>query len=266
MNESCFINKAYDYAIKTYINEKNNSSENFNSFFYVVIRLLSIVYDELDLLNPYYNNNQEELYNNLQKYGYIKENVDEFFRTLESFYEKENTEDFIKIQKQLISMFSLKKINLNLSDEEINRFKSLIYSPYSISKYMVDYNNKMTSNPLEVYYYCTEVLIQSVKHKEYKKMPETLSMDAYAVLKYTFEDIQRMTADELENTNKAVYAHFNINENTINKRYLLDKAVYELNKPKPAFSTGNGYIDILFIMSAVATLAMIIFIVTLAIK
>ena len=69
-----------------------------------------------------------------------------------------------------------------------------------------------------------------------------------------------MDSDEV---NKKVYSYFDINANAINKNYLLDKAVFDHNHPKPALSTGNGYVDILFFLSIVATVGMIILLITL---
>ena len=97
---------------------------------------------------------------------------------------------------------------------------------------------------------------------EVERVKETLNLEAYEILKYSLDDIENMDADELDKVNKEVYGYFDINENAINKKYLLDKAIFDYNHPKPAFSTGNGFVDILFFLSIVATLAMVIMVVT----
>ena len=71
------------------------------------------------------------------------------------------------------------------------------------------------------------------------------------------------------NSNFSVYVssinrvHTLVEENAINKDYLLDKAVYDYKNPKQALSSGNGYVDILLVLSIVATLGLAIFLLTI---
>lgn len=263
--EKAFINEAYDYAIKMYLREKKNKEGiKYNSFAVVVIRLLNIIYDELDILTPFQLNDESIFYSNLQKYGYSLENIIDFNNTFLSFYQNENKKDFIKIQKMLIDMYAKKKISLNVSEEEINRFKGLLYTPNAKNPLIASYNFLMSDNPNEILDYCNESFDKNNKMK-IEKAKETLSYDAYETLKISLSDIEKMSAEELESVNKQVYNHFSINENAINKDYLLDKAINEIKNPKPVYSTGNGYVDILFILAIIATLIMIIFIITLII-
>ena len=261
--EKVFINEAYDNAIKMYLNEKNNKEGiKYNSFSVVVIRLLNIIYDELDILTPFQLGDEAIFYSNLQKYGYPLEKIEEFNESFLSFYKNENKIDFIKIQKMLIDMFAKKKISLNVPDEEIDEFKGLLYTPNATNPLIASYNFLMSNNPNEVLDYCNDVFEKNSKMR-IEKAKQTLSADIYDAFKISMEDIEKMSADELENVNKQVYNYFSINENAINKDYLLDKAVFDMKNPKPAYSTGNGYVDILFILAIIATLIMIIFIVTL---
>ena len=120
----------------------------------------------------------------------------------------------------------------------------------------------MTKNQFDIYKYFERKMKESVKKVDIKPK-ETLNLEAYEILKYSLEDIRAMTAEELDDVNKKVYNYFDINENAINKSYLLDKAVYNHEHPKSAFSTGNGYVDILFYLSIVSAVAMVIFVLTL---
>ena len=120
----------------------------------------------------------------------------------------------------------------------------------------------MSKDPLLIVNYFDKQLSEHQK-KEIAKVKETLNLEAYEILKYSLEDIDAMNAEQLDKVNKEVYGYFDINENAINKKYLLDKAVFDYNHPKPAFSTGNGFVDILFFLSIIATLAMIIIVITI---
>ena len=263
--DKAFINEAYDYAIKMYLKEKKNKEGiKYNSFAVVVIRLLNIIYDELDILTPYQLNDEAIFYSNLTKYGYPIEKIEEFNNAFLSFYKNENRDDFIKIQKMLIDMFAKKRVTLNVSEEESANFKNLLYTPNAKNPLIASYNFLMAKNPNEILDYCNHSFENNSKMK-IEKAKQTLSYDAYETLKISLSDIENMTAEELENVNKQVYNHFSINENAINRDYLLDKAINDLKHPTPVYSTGNGYVDILFILAIIATLIMVIFIITLII-
>ena len=108
-----------------------------------------------------------------------------------------------------------------------------------------------------------EKIVKENVYKKKEREKKKLNIDAYEILKYSLEDINKMDADQLDEVNKKVYNYFDINENAINKDYLLDKAVFDFNNPKPSFSTGNGYVDILLILSIVVTLGLVIFLLTI---
>ena len=111
MKNDNFINEAFTVVINDYLESKNHPEGiKFNSFLVVVIRLLTIIYDELDVLNPFYLNNEQAFNDNLEKYGYSYNNIVLFKNTFLSYYQKENSVDFINIQKMLIDMFALKKM------------------------------------------------------------------------------------------------------------------------------------------------------------
>ncbi|MBQ6841552.1 MAG: hypothetical protein IJO63_05535 [Bacilli bacterium] len=265
MEKSIFVNEAFTCALNEYLSSKDNPEGiKYNSFFVVVIRLLTLIYDELDILNPFYLNNEVSLNMNMKKYGYSDEDLNEFKRSLQRFYENETEHNFLKIQKMLVDMFAKKKVTLKLSEQEVNDFRSLLFSPYASNTLLVSYNFMMTKDPFEVVSYFDKQMAENEK-KVVSKPKETLNLEAYEILNYALEDIKAMNSDELDEVNKEVYNYFDINANAINKNYLLDKAVYEHNHPKPALSTGNGYIDILFILSIIATVGMVILIITLTV-
>ena len=50
-----------------------------------------------------------------------------------------------------------------------------------------------------------------------ENVAKKLNIDAYEILKYSLEDINKTDADQLDEVNKKVYNYFDINENAINK-------------------------------------------------
>lgn len=265
MKNNIFVNEGFNYALNEYIEHKNNpNGVEFNSFLVVVIRLLTIIYDELDLLTPYYLKNEESLDMNLKKYGYPKEDIYIFKSYINQYYDNASEEKFVLLQKMLIDMFACKKASLKLAPKELDSFRDLLYTPWACNPLIISYNFFMSNNLLEISKYFDEKITQ-VKPKVVIRPREVLNMGAYKMLNYDADVIDKMTADELDEVNKKVYNHLSINENAINKDYLIDKAVYDFNHPKPAMTTGNGYIDILYILAIIATIILIILIITIII-
>lgn len=261
MDNKIFINKTFTKALESYLNSKNNvKGVTFNSFLVVIIRLLVMIYDELDIINPYDFFDEKMLYNNLTKYGYPKEKIDLFMKKIESFGYSEQKDEFIDIQKMLIDMMMNKKKTINISQQELDSFRNTLYSNESQNPLLISYNYMMTNSSNEILEYFDKnapLNEKTVKHKQTKK----LNLNAYEVLKYSLEDIDNMSPEELEETNKKVYNFFEVNENSINSDYLLDKAVNEYNKPN-LLATNGGFVNTLLFIAVICTVAMIIAIVT----
>lgn len=262
MESGVFINKAFTHALNEYLeNKKSPMDIKFNSFYAVVIRLLIIIYDELDITTPYSLGKEKMLATNLKKYNVPKDVINNFFIYIEDFYETSSMSSFIRVQKTLVDMFIAKKNSIKVSDTEIKNFRDLLYSPYSGNPLIVSYNFMVTDNSSEVVDYF-DILVSNPVKKTISKKKEMLNLEAYEILRYSLEDIRTMNGEELDCVNKQVYNFFDVNENAINKNYLLDKAINEYNETKYSFSTGNGYIDILYIMALISTVVMLVVIVT----
>ena len=116
MKDKEFINKAFDKAIKTYIDAKEKpNSLLYNSFLVVTIRVLALIYGKLDILNPFYLDNSVVFFQNLAKYGVAPETIGLFKEEFLAFYQFElkNEKRDIKLQnpyfknvlKYLVDMF-----------------------------------------------------------------------------------------------------------------------------------------------------------------
>ena len=69
-----------------------------------------------------------------------------------------------------------------------------------------------------------------------------------------------MNGDEIDKLNSEIYESFDISENAINKEYLLNEKVKKIKINSEPLTTGNGYVDILLIMSVVVTTIMVVII------
>ena len=267
-----FINEAFTKAINDYLKSvEQPKGVVYNSFLVVVIRLLIIIYSELDIVNPMVINDEDLLKNNLAKYGYSKMDLEMFFSDLQVFYdiEKENENKMIKVenpyfitvQKELIDMFIAKKMNYNLKEKEVQDFYNLLYTPYAKNPLMVSYNFLMAKDVLEIDNYFKKQMQENVK-VVVPREKHLLNVKAYELLNYSMDQINAMDANEVDKLNSQVYDYFKIRENAINKEYLLDKAIEAIEREKNKVTSGNGYVDILLVMSIICTVIMVVGIIT----
>lgn len=271
-----FVNEAFTKAIDDYLkNADNVQGIIYNSFLVVVVRMLVCIYSELDIVNPLVIGDEELLYKNLTKFGYSRDSLNIFFSNLQLYYDisqknqqnsqKEKNPYFEFVQKDLIDMFIVKKVNFYLTEEEVKTFYDLLYTPFSKNPLRVSYNFLMcTINNTDVMeidnYFKTQMRdnIKVIKPQE----KHYLNVKAYEILNYSMDDLNKMDSNELERVNHQVYDYFKIRENAINKEYLLEKAIEAIEREKNKVTSGNGYVDILLVMSVICTIIMVVGILT----
>lgn len=263
-----FINEAFTKAINDYQNSKNQPDGLiYNSFLVVVIRLLTSIYSELDIINPLMTNNQNALKENLLKFGYSSDKLENFFNNLEKFYiiDKENERlqvkkenmFFIIIQKQIVDMLICKKLNFHLTQKEVKAFYDLLYTTNCKEPIKVSYNYLYAKDVNEIDNYFKKQMQENVKVVEAKEK-KLLNLRAYEILNYNIDDINNMEQEQIDKINRQVYDYFKIRENAINKEFLLEKAIIEYDKEKNKVTSGNGYVDIILVMSVICTAVMLI--------
>ncbi len=262
-----YINEAFTKAINDYLENKDRrDGVVYNSFLVVFIRLLAIIYNELDIVNPYMIGSIEALRSNLTKYGYPETNINKLLAELQLYYDieknnakleiKENNPHFINVQKQLIDMFIAKKLNFHVTEKETKEFYNLLYTQNSNIPLIVSYNYLTAKDVNEIDEYFQK------KMKENKKVSpiqekSLLNLKAYEIIGYSLENVNAMDADAVDKLNHQVYDYFKIRENAINKEYLLEKAIEAFTREQNKVTSGNGYVDILLIMGIITTLVML---------
>ena len=277
MREEYFVNIAFDDSIKQYLaNLSNTDSIKFNTFPVVVIRILALIYGKLDIINPYYLKNNVVFMNNLAKFGLSKSELALFKDDFLSFYELEQQNQekkikpknpyFTKIQKYLVDMFVAKKKveEVSLKEEEI--FLDLIYSSHTKNPYRLSYGYLMCEdlNFIEKYYYSklnemdiTKVLVLD------KTITENLNLEALNLLGISLSNLKNMSNEEINQAQNKAYEYFSVDALSPERETELNKAVdyYKLYGKK--ITSGNGYVDILLLMSVIVTsfsvIAIIIF-------
>lgn len=266
-----FVNEAFEKGITDYLNSKNKPDGIlYNSFLVVVIRMLISIYNELDIINPYKMGNVETLDANLMKYGAKKEQIDSFKRLLDGFYaidkrnitalRREENIYFIEVQKSLIDLFNYKRFNYGVTSQEAKSFFDLLYTPGTSNALRQSYNYLNADNVYEVAEYYKKETEKNVQ-KDEKEKKDLLSFDLYKLFNVNVSDLSKMSSEEVNELNKNIYKSLDISENAINKEFLLQEKYRELITPKETITSGNGYVDILLIMSIIITILMVVVVV-----
>jgi len=275
MNEYIFINQAFTEAINMYISSKQTgNSSDFSSFLVIAIRSLIAIYGELDIINPYRTNNEDRMGGfdtNLTKFGFPKEKLQQFKADFQNYVNATNAQKFpnpyfINIQKNLMDMFGYKKKAVNISEEELQNFQKLLYITTNPNPMVQQIINKNTNTPQILDMFWQSRLFESnhdFQLKPYKR--NTLLPEAYQVLGYTLDMIAQMDENTLEELNKQILSFFKIDMDDPKKLERLKEAVTYYQQYGSTITTGNGYVDMLMLLSIIATIMMTLFVITVKI-
>lgn len=267
MKEKCFINIAFQKAIEEYINSSNNKDGIiYNSFLVVTIRILELIYGRLDILNPYYLNNDVTFFNNLAKYGMNRADIALFKEEFLSYYEFEIENNKRKIKKPnpyfkatlryLIDMFVAKKNNTEVSFSEEEQFLELIYTVHTKNPYRISEGYFMMGDLLfsEKYYYSKLNALDVTKEHDLSKTIRTdLNLEALNMIGVSLSNLKNMSDTEIEKAKNSAYQYFEVDAESPNREENLKERMkyYKLYGTK--ITSGNGYVDILLLMSVIVT-------------
>ena len=232
----------------------------------VVIRLLALIYGKVDILNPYYLKNNVAFMNNLTKFGVSNSEIamfkDDFLRFYE--FEEENRARSIKqknpyftnIQKYLVDMFVAKKKSREVSLEEEESFLDLIYSVHTTNPYRLSYAylNATDIRFIEKYYYSKLNEMDVTREIDLDKtISGNLNLDALNFLGVGLSNLSEMSSDEIRKATEQVYDYFSVDKESINRDEMLSKAMDYYKLYGKRLTSGNGYVDILLLLSVIVT-------------
>lgn len=265
MEESTFINLAIHKGVQDYLTYKSTPNrDEFNTFLVVVVRTLTLIYGELDIVNPYRTNNEKGFDDNLKKFGLPDEELKEFKQELLTYVENETNDEvckdlFISIQKKLVDMFVLRKSHVLVSDEEVEQFKSMLYLKNDINPVKFALYYKYTPNSDLILNYLSSKLFEIQHHYSFTEYKEvSLGADAYQLAGFNAIEVLNMKEEDILNINNKVYHFFRIRENDKNKRDRLEDAIAYYKKYGSTVTTGNGYVDLLLLLSIITTGLMLV--------
>lgn len=272
MKDNIFVNSAFTSAVQTYINVKQNPEDSaFWSFKVMVIRSLIAIYGELDIINPYRTNNEDHmggLDDNLTKFGFSKTALKHFKDCLQNYeIAKQNhvfpNQNFMMIEKYLIDMFFARQKHVPTTPEEQQTFQSLLYLSTTKNPIMITEIQTATNNVQALdHYWNGKVFLNNHNFELVPYHQNLLPKDAYNVLGYTEESIGAMDEKTLSELNNSILNFFKIDPNEQNKMKRLQEAVSYYKQFGNRITSGNGYVDMLMLLSIIATVMMSLFVIT----
>ncbi len=253
---SYFINEAIDISIKSYLDHKlTPDSLEFNSFNVIIIRMLSLIYGELDITSPYIGHNEDLFASNLKKYELNENNYNNFINNMQAYYVEDKSGKipnsmYIPVINLVIDMFTLKKNNFKVTMEETEHFKFLI---------------KSLNSPFEtqILNYFDTGIHKNIISANIVKPKKMLAPEAYTVINKNYTDIALLSAEDIEKINSEVYKVLEVNEKEPNFEYLFEKALIDFWNKRAPLTSGNGYVDILLILGIICTIILLVIIGTI---
>lgn len=258
-----FISIGFDTAIKKYVlfTEKNHHDLATDYLVYVMM-MLTFIYSKVDIMNPYlarYKNGASNLLHNLTKYGLREEKVNKFFNDLNNYLERDNYNKvcnqyknpyFLIIQEDLIDMFYAKWQSVDVSKEEMKKFKNLLYSSKNSNAACRKLNELYNTNLDGALVYYSNIF----SRKDYAimmipKKDRILDMSVYKLFNLNEQDIIKLNNATLEEINNGIYNYFHINPIGIRAYDKLMMKVNKLSNTKYRLADNTGSINLIMFAS-----------------
>ena len=187
-------------------------------------------------------------------------------------FEEENNNGKIKFKnpyfknvlKYLVDMFIFKRNSVEVTYQEEEMFLDLAYTSHTKNPYRVSYNYLASENPqyIEKYYY-SKVNQFDVTSDLSKTISTNLNLEALKYVGVDLSSLKNMSKDEIENAKNEAYNYFMVDATSPSRDDDLESAINNFKNYGKKVTTGNGYVDILLLMSVIVTsfsvIAIIIF-------
>lgn len=251
-----FINEVFDKSINNFLNNDNNKHDFLNE----VLKTLAFIYGKLDIENPYITQDEKLFHTNLLKFGLEEAKVNNFKEEFVNCYNNilndvKPNPSFTKIEKILVDMYMAKKTKHTISDEDEEEFLNLLYTPMSKDEGKIAYNFLHSDDEFEIIRYFHHK--NKLNMERVKSIPkELLPPEAYKVIDENYTMVKMLSPEDVDEINNKVYQKLEVNKNAVNFEYLFEKALYEFFNKDTKITSGNGYVDILLIMSVISTIIM----------
>lgn len=256
--EKYFINPAIEYGIKSYIAYKEGSEyKRAHTFEMYVIKALTIIYGEKSILLPYKIDNEKAFECNLLMYDLKENDMKNFIRYMNEYYEfmknyKSETKAtglISEIESILIEMINKRNKRREFTEEEIHEFDS-IFNP--IEGDLKRLKSLVSSNTglIVRYWQDNKYGLTNTQMRLMAVNPNLLMPEQYAKFGFDIRTVAVLTENEINNINDKILHEENhsleVNNKGIFKRH-----------QRILLTTGNGFVDKLMILSIMMTEIMV---------
>ena len=247
--DNVFINNFINSGISNYLLIKDNKDYEKEHIFEVhIIKCLCKIYGEINIINPYRIKNENSFKSNIIMYGYKLKDMEEFFKLLDDYTEWLNSEKAVgktdvtsKIEISLINMIIEKNKEVKFDKDEIEYFNAF-FDP--VNNNLAKLHDLITVDINKVPMYWNEkkeLLKNTTKLKLVKK--DLLSSSTYEKYGLEQNDVAKMSEDKVKDVNESILEKEK-EEQKRNKKFV----------PKSLIITsGNGFVDILMLLSIMTT-------------
>ncbi len=253
MEPKTFINKGIETGIKSYISYKNGDGVMGVSIAeFSIIKMLTDIYGEINITNPYKSLNEETLKKNLTVYGILDSEVNVFLNNIGKYHEwiytskpGEKTHLLNSIELTLINMILKKNANKKIPEEEI-----YIYDQYfsnmttSINKVRTLINEEITKIN-KIWLRKKAQLNSNIKLEIIK--PKLLPTELYLRYGLKLEEVTRLPNYKIDEINARIIAE----ESNVGGGISID------NPKQLVLTSGSGFVDTIVILSVITTEIMI---------
>lgn len=153
-------------------------------------------------------------------------------------------------------MFIAKKKKESVSLKEEETFLDLIYSSHTTNPYRIAYNYLMSDDPnfIEKYYYSKLNEMDVTREIALEKtINGNLNLEALNYLGINLSNLKNMSNEEIMKSQNKAYEYFEVDAESPKRDQDLKEAIdyYKIHGRK--LTSGNGYVDILLLMSVIVT-------------
>lgn len=246
-----FVNEFINLGMVSFFNKTND-----NPFERHVIECLCDIYGQDKIKSIFDTKNEEAFYSTLSKYGLSRSNYDNFLRDTIKYekFKTENKKDpalksdiASKIEANLIIMFLHKCLLEEPTLEEISHFENDLLNNFEIIK--MHFNTSVNPNRTrDIWNKKKRMLEDNVQLVEIK--PEYLDEFTYAKFGTSLKDVKQMDYRMVEELNCYIKSKMQLDSEIKEEKPKIDFKSINRNT---VLSTGNGFVDAIFIAAIIAT-------------
>ena len=254
--EKYFINPAIEYGIRGYLQQqKGQTVSRMYTFEAHVIKTLTIIYGEKTILLPYKIDNEIAFKCNLLMYGLKESDMEDFIKYMNEYYvfmksyksEKKATGLINEIEHILMNMITKRNLRKQFTPDELKEFDK-IFNPTNgelkelkqlvgsnqglIVREWANQKNEITN---------TQIRLRAIN-------PDLLDPKIYFKYGYDIKTIAELSDSEISEVNTIIIKEENKEEYNKN-----DKKI----KHKLVLTSGSALLDILIMLSVIATEVMV---------